>query len=452
MPDHPFRFATLFVTTALAGASARATPELGFDFDAVTDLARGALVGENVNVAVSGFEIRLLHRGSPVYHQAFGNWQLDKLANVDSSTKTMSGSLLMSLTENSVVPFSLDSKLADFLPAFNTNDKRDITIRQAFSHSSGLPGNSSVQSLPDISLQQAANFIATLPMENGPPGENFSYGGASMHAAGAAMEVAGGDSFVNLFNARIAGPLGLTQTRFVIASQTNPRVAGGIESTASEFGTFMETLRNGGVHDGTRILSQASVDSLFTRQTDPDIRLIFSPLPGVTDYGVGVWLDQRDAAGNLIGATAAGARGFTSFIDFDDEVTGVFATDRTSASNIRQLDLLIRAAVEDAVRHPAVIGDADRNDAVDFSDLLTLARNFGTLRRDNRWRDGDFTGDGRVSFDDLLGLARNYGRMFEPDWILAQTILPEPSAALGIACVFAIGGVRVCRGRRRETA
>ncbi|WP_428386212.1 serine hydrolase domain-containing protein [Mucisphaera sp.] len=78
------------------------------------------------------------------------------IAAADTSIKTMSGALMMSVAESSVLPFSLDSRINDFIPEYNTPDKRDITIRQALSHTSGLPGldaSSLILSNPNLSLQ-----------------------------------------------------------------------------------------------------------------------------------------------------------------------------------------------------------------------------------------------------------------------------------------------------------
>jgi len=60
-------------------------------------------------------------------------------------------------------------------------------------------------------------------------------------------------------------------------------------------------------------------------------------------------------------------------------------------------------------------GDVNRDRAVDFNDLLTLARNYNGTGK--IWADGDLTGDGRVDFSDLLILARAY-----------NTTLAAPSA------------------------
>src|SRR5690606_19508230 len=98
----------------------------------------------------------------------------------------------------------------------------------------------------------------------------FSYGGLSMQVAGAAAEVATGEDYIDLFAERLTTPLGMTNTRFVLASDSNPRVAGGVESTASDFSRFMDMLANDGVDrfTGTRILSSAAVKEMLTRQTN----------------------------------------------------------------------------------------------------------------------------------------------------------------------------------------
>jgi surface-anchored protein len=81
-------------------------------------------------------------------------------------------------------------------------------------------------------------------------------------------------------------------------------------------------------------------------------------------------------------------------------------------------------------------GDTDVDGDVDFSDLLTLAQNYGTTRG-MWWQRGDFQADGAVGFDDLLALAQNYGSgalLSSEELFAGQTLInalvPEPSALL----------------------
>ncbi len=88
---------------------------------------------------------------------------------------------------------------------------------------------------------------------------------------------------------------------------------------------------------------------------------------------------------------------------------------------------------------PTWQGDTNLDGAVNFTDLLALARNYGTTNG-AIWIDGDTNYDGAVNFTDLLDVARNYGAgatialdttpNFADDWTRAQAMVPEPSAAL----------------------
>jgi CubicO group peptidase (beta-lactamase class C family) len=337
-------------------AQGPAAAQVPASFAALTQLAQGALTGVNVSTPVSGFELLVLQNGQLLYNQAFGQWSIGQLGNADSATKTLSAGVIMSVTETNPGNFGLDTRLSSLVPSFDRADKRAITVRQAFSHTAGIANNNAgsiILANPNITLLQAANQIAALPMV-GAPGAVFSYGGVSMQAAGAAAEAATGQSFVSLFNTRVATPLALSNTRFVLASDSNPRVAGGLESNAADFGRYMDMLLNQGVNrnTGQRVLQAASVQQMLTRQTTAQQTIINSPVSNNL-YGIGTWLDQPTATGPAIDALAAGARGFHSWIDKATGVVFVFATDDTTFSNVEALTGLMHVAVLAAVPEPA---------------------------------------------------------------------------------------------------
>jgi hypothetical protein len=98
-------------------------------------------------------------------------------------------------------------------------------------------------------------------------------------------------------------------------------------------------------------------------------------------------------------------------------------------------------------------GDADLNGAVNFDDLLVLAKNYN--RNGATWLQGDFDYNGVVNFDDLLVLAKNYNvpapsdPAFSPEFNAAMASafasVPEPTSLLGLA---AMGAPLIVRGRR----
>jgi CubicO group peptidase (beta-lactamase class C family) len=413
------RTAAICSLLTLAGAASAHAQLVAYDFSTVDALCQQALAGVGLTDPVPGFDLLIMKDGEVVFHRAYGQWFTGRVANSDSTTKTLSGALIMSLTERSALPFSLDTRIGQYVPTF-VGAKQNITVRQCFSHQAGF--DSSLQEgNPNVTLQQAGANIGLLPLLY-TPGTAFSYGGTSMHAAGAAAEAAGGQSWNALFAERITGPLGMVRTQFVLTTPTNPRIGGGCESTAPEFARFMEMLRRGGVHrtpaGDVRVLSQASVDEMFTRQTAVGIPVLNSPLQRDgdvrADYGVGVWLDDRDASGQLLGAIAAGARGFSSWVDFDDGVVGVVCTDLTLSANTQGWVNRVRDAVELVVRNPrpcladtAAPGQAQGPDGQLTADDIIVFINWffaADVRADiagpgqTPGPDGEFTADDLIRF------------------------------------------------------
>lgn len=93
-------------------------------------------------------------------------------------------------------------------------------------------------------------------------------------------------------------------------------------------------------------------------------------------------------------------------------------------------------------------GDVNLDGKVDFPDLVTLARNYGS--NNAAWSRGDLNGDGSVGFDDLVILARHYGQgmptaaqlaafgpAFAADVQRAFAEVPEP-AGLTVLAVFSL--------------
>ena len=409
-----------FLWFALAAAHTPfAKAQAAYDFSGLTALANGALAGQNVGTPVPGFEIRLLKHGVPIYHQVFGAWSLDRPANVDSSTKTLSGALLMSVADSASGGFSLDSHLADFLPEYNLPGFRDITIRQAFSHTSGIAGDEQALVLyqKNITLRQAAAIIKQTPLAT-TPGSTFSYGGLSMQVAGAAAEVATGQDYVDLYAERLTTPLGMTNTKFVLASDTNPRIAGGVESTASDYSRFMDMLANDGVDrvTGTRLLTSAAVNEMFTRQTNDGQPIANSPADN-NYYGVGVWVNQPTQAGPPVEALAAGARGFHSWIDQQNDLVFTFATDLSHFANVEVLSSMMHAEILSAV--PAA--DFDLNGTVDGDDLAIWQTAYGQTTQ------ADANADGVTDGADYLIWQREFRSFPTP---MSAVALPEPTAAV----------------------
>jgi hypothetical protein len=110
-----------------------------------------------------------------------------------------------------------------------------------------------------------------------------------------------------------------------------------------------------------------------------------------------------------------------------------------------------------------VNGDANLDGTVNFSDLLTLAANYGLTTAD--WAQGDFNYDNTVNFSDLLTLAANYGSSLSPSAAESNGISPSFAAQWNLAVsevssvpeptsigLLAIGATGLLARRRRAVA
>lgn len=267
--------------------------------------------------------------GSPVYQQAFGSFTLQQVVPIASATKTLSAAVLMSLVDSGLL--SLNDRVGQYLPEWNVGTRAQITLRMCFTHTAGMATSSPLISDDSITLRQAAQQLANTPLAY-VPGSGFSYGGVSMHVAGAVCEVASGQTWVQLFTQRIATPLQLSTTDYYAFGVTqNPRIAGGAQCNLRDYAVFVDMLRAGGVWNGVQVLSVASVDTMLTDQTS-GVPILNTPHPDNAPYGIGIWLDRRDSQGRTLLASGVGAFGFAGWVDRAHAASGVFLVRNQNAN------------------------------------------------------------------------------------------------------------------------
>lgn len=158
--------------------------------------------------------------------------------------------------------------------------------------------------------------LAELPLV-AQPGERFVYGYAT-DVLGCLVETVTGRTLAEVFRERITEPLGMTATSFCVPPEDAPRLAAvyalrdgvlarapegplgqgdyvagaapcvafsggaGLVSTAHDYATFLEMLRQGGTLHGARILSPASVALMTRDHLGPAYGT-----EGVTGFGLG---------------------------------------------------------------------------------------------------------------------------------------------------------------------
>jgi serine-type D-Ala-D-Ala carboxypeptidase/endopeptidase len=266
----------------------------------------------------------ILNDGQKLHELYAGNFNPGTLRLIASSSKWLSAVVIMSLVDDGLM--SLDDPVSRYFPQDYTGVKGTITLRQMFSHTSGLPGEETADVLSNdsITLLQAGRFIGTNNLIAA-PGTVFCYGGLSMQLAGACAEVASGQSWSNLVELRLKRPLGLTATTY--GATPNPRIAGGASSTLYEYATVLQMLLNHGLWGTNRVLSSNAVFVMQQDQT-AGAQILCSPYSkygqGDTRYGIGEWREVVAAGGGTIQVGSGGAFGFTPWIDVTRQIAGVF--------------------------------------------------------------------------------------------------------------------------------
>lgn len=311
--------------------------------------------------AHGGLALVLVKNGEIIYERGFSGFTCDTVVPIASATKWLSGAIIMVLVDEGVL--SLDDRTADYLDSY-TGLHGEMTVRQLFSHTSGLPGHSSSTGIPgaddilgnkQITLTESVDMIAEVDLLAA-PGTQFYYGGLSMQVAGRIAEIASGKEWCELFEEKIADPLGMTETDYNGLGKTNnPRIAGSIQTSAHQYAKFLEMLLAGGSYNGKQILSQHAVDEMLKDQTG-GVPIVHSPWsqyrapPPVAEevrYGIGCWREVIDDAG-IREASSQGAFGFSPWIDVERNLAGVLAV-RSRLTKVMPLYLEMKEIIREIV-------------------------------------------------------------------------------------------------------
>lgn len=191
-------------------------------------------------------------RGEIVYADALGcavrepstRATLETIYDLASLTKPLvTGLLTARLVERGEI--ELDEKVARFLPEFDKDEKRAITIRELLTHTSGLPAWKPLYLTTGAERARALEVIAAEPLESA-PGSHVRYSDLGFITLGLLLERLAGASLAELAQAKIFEPLKLRRTFF------NPAAAIRADIAASETGNAYEREMCGDVARGFR--------------------------------------------------------------------------------------------------------------------------------------------------------------------------------------------------------
>lgn len=362
-------------TPVLAAKDAGVTRES--DTDAVTDL-RSGLVDMIAQALIPNAQVAILKDGVEVTRFTLGEMDRenaiplreDAIFRLYSMTKPITSVAAMMLVEEGRL--AIEAPVERYIPEFadmrvyaggelesmvTVPANRPITIGDLLTHSSGLTynfmGNTPVHqyyrrngvmrsggvgqgaddAAPAATMDELIARLAKAPLLH-QPGERFSYSN-STGVLGVVVERASGMSLDRFLAERIFGPLGMTDTSFVVddsrvdrfvnnysatadsmveietAEQSEYRDpsrmfdgGGALAGTMDDYLRFAQMLTNRGTLDGQQLLRPETVDAMFTPRLATGGAAHEDVLFG---YGLGI----GDAASEARGGMPAGAGGWS---------------------------------------------------------------------------------------------------------------------------------------------
>jgi CubicO group peptidase (beta-lactamase class C family) len=347
------------------------------------EAAAAILASEIQRGNLGAASILVARRGTVVLHRGFGRLAPhegspavtpDSVFLLASITKPVTACSLMLLVERGKV--SINDPVSRYLPEFKGGEKDKVRVRDLLSHTSGLP-----DMLPENTELRRANVPLSKFVEGTfktpllySPGTNFRYQSMGTLLAGEIVERVSGMRLRDFEKKEIFEPLGMKHSSLGLGSMqiaetveawTSPKANpqdterfganskywrdmghpwGGMHSTTRDLALLLQTLLNGGIYDGKRVFSPATVKAMTTDQNTQ----IHAP------WGLG-WALGRSIAWNFFGdlispATFghAGATGTVAWADPETQLICVILTDRLFEEGrvLRLVSNAVAASVE----------------------------------------------------------------------------------------------------------
>src|SRR3954463_7118801 len=248
-----------------------------------------------------GASVVVGRRGAAVWEKGFGKLSWEKSSPNVSADRTIydlasltkvigTTSALMVLYDEGKI--HLDDPVSLYIPAFSGGNKDLVTLRMLLEHRSGLPAGRDLWRIAHTPAEARAAVIATpLVCE---PGRCYEYSDLGADMLGFVVEAAAGERIDQFLDAKVFGPLGMTDTFFRPADSVRARVAptevapprgyplkgevhdenayalggiaghAGLFSTAADLAVFAQMMLNGGEYNSIRIFADSTV-ALFTK-------------------------------------------------------------------------------------------------------------------------------------------------------------------------------------------
>lgn len=316
------------------------------DNPAVFAEAQQALEQRVRRAGLPGGMLRVVREGRLIHESSVGSVDANTPLPMASATKWFTAAVIMSLVEEGTI--DLDAPISTYLSAARQPGvvTADVKVRHLLTHTSG------VRDVPCqwqnwVAPADCANTLVRTPLEF-PAGSAVAYGNGPWHLAGLMIVEVTGVPFEELFRQRVAEPLGLTSTSF--GGGVNPGTAGSLTTTVNDYSRLLEMVLGAGTtRDGVKVLSRAATAEMVSNQLHAHGGWLGGAdiTTGITEYGIGMWLDEVDDQGRSVLISGNASRGYYPWIDFSTATYGIVAV-----SDPRGAELAVPASQD--VAHLAV--------------------------------------------------------------------------------------------------
>lgn len=323
--------ASLLLVAVLASASGCATPARQVVAIGSYDMTEVNRFLSSAAPAAGGIALVVVKDGKVIEHAGYAKFGPGTVVDIGSASRWLAAAAMMTLVDQGTL--ALDDSVAKYLPEF-TGAKAAITIRQLWSHNSGLPATDVSIDDRTLTLEECVRRIAAEPLPS-LPGTAVADGSVSIQVGARVCEAISGMTWQEFFRVRIAEPLDMASTTFNLRGfNRNPNVAGGARSTAEDYARFLTMLLQGGIWSGKQILSKEAVAQIEQDQSAASAIVatpystVVSLLPSTSGArpGLGMWREQTDpVTGTLLIASCPGTYGFTPWIDHKLNLAGVLS-------------------------------------------------------------------------------------------------------------------------------
>ncbi|MBB4277653.1 serine hydrolase domain-containing protein [Rhizobium mongolense] len=305
---------------------------------------------------IVGAVMLVIRRNRIVLHEAVG-WsdrerqipmKTHTIFMMRSMTKPLLGTAILMLKEEGRL--TLQDKVCKYLPAFDNERSRDITIYQLLTHTSGITGSIVENSGSRYaSLREAVDEVGRRGPEH-PPGTRYEYSDPGSSAVGAVVAEISGIPVEDFVRTRILEPLGMGDSFLDFKLQPNDpragrvaasycrengesgpwtktwdntrpeevpffRASGGLFAPGIDYAKFLSCMLDGGRFGDFRLLSEETVE------------LATSPSVMSKEYGLHWQTFGNDVFGH------GGFQGTLSWADKSNDLIGLYLSQSETTGN-----------------------------------------------------------------------------------------------------------------------